>query len=148
MSHALALAQARYASDASHTASPARLLTMLYDRLVVDLSMAHDAMLRGDVAVTGERISHASDIILELHTTLDTTIWPEGESLASLYLWLVQELIQARLRKDPERVAICRDLVIPLRDAWHVASGGAGAAKRTGAQDYRAQGGAAQGGAS
>ncbi len=29
------LAQARYASDASETASPARLLTMLYDRLMV-----------------------------------------------------------------------------------------------------------------
>lgn len=145
MSYALAHAQARYASDASQTVSPARLLTMLYDRLVVDLNIAHDAMLRGDIAMTGERLSHASDIILELHATLDTEIWPQGESLAALYLWLVQELIQARLHHDPQRVATCRDMVVPLRDAWHVASGGA--PPRAGTEEHRAQGGAVQGGA-
>lgn len=117
------LAQARYASDAAQTASPARLLTMLYDRLVVDLSMAHEAMLRGDVAVTGERIGHASEILLELHGTLDTQVWPEGKSLAALYVWMVQELMQARVRNQPQRVADCRDLVVPLRDAWHAATG-------------------------
>ncbi len=138
------LAQARYASDASQTASPARLLTMLYDRLVVDLSMAHDAMLRGQIAVVGERISHASEILLELHSTLDVEVWPQGRSLAALYGWLVQELMQARLRDDPGRVAACRDLVIPLRDAWHQASGKAGPAVP---EDYHAQGGAVQGGA-
>jgi flagellar protein FliS len=138
------LAQARYASDATQTASPARLLTMLYDRLVVDLTTAHDAMLRGDIALVGERLSHASDILLELHSTLDTEIWPEGKALAALYVWLVQELIQARLRNQPQRVAVCRDLVIPLRDAWHAASGGAAL---VGAQEHHAQGGAVQGGA-
>jgi len=116
------LAQARYASDATATASPARLLTMLYDRLVVDISMAHDAMLRGDIAVTGERTAHACEILLELHSTLDTQTWPEGESLAALYLWIVGELMQARVRNQPQRVADCRDLVIPLRDAWHQAA--------------------------
>lgn len=117
------LAQTRYASDATQTASPARLLTMLYDRLVVDLSMAHEAMLRGDVAVTGERIGHASEILLELHSTLDTAVWPEGKALAALYVWMVQELMQARVRGDAQKVADCRDLVLPLRDAWHAATG-------------------------
>lgn len=117
------LAQARYASDAAQTASPARLLSMLYDRLVVDLSMAHDAMLRGDIAVTGERVAHACEILLELHGSLDTTIWPDGEGLAALYLWTVSELMQARVRGNAQRVADCRDLMIPLRDAWQVAGG-------------------------
>lgn len=138
------LAQARYASDATQTASPARLLTMLYDRLVVDLSMAHDAMLRGEISLVGERLSHASDIILELHSTLDTDLWPQGRSLAALYVWLVQELMQARLHNQPQRVATCRDLVKPLRDAWHAASGAAAPASP---QDHPAQGGAVRGGA-
>ncbi len=115
------LAQARYASDATATASPARLLTMLYDRLVVDISIAHEAMLRDDIAVTGDRIAHACEILLELHSTLDTQVWPEGEALAALYLWLVAELMQGRVRRQPQRIADCRDLVIPLRDAWHLA---------------------------
>lgn len=138
------LAQARYASDASQTASPARLVTMLYDRLVVDLSMAHDAMLRDEIAVVGERVGHASEILLELHSTLDVELWPPGRSLAALYTWLISELTQARLRRDPQRVAACRDLLIPLRDAWHQASGATDAGDP---EEHRAQGGAVRGGA-
>lgn len=116
------LAQARYASDAAQTVSPARLLTMLYDRAVNDLAVAEDAMRRGDHAVVGERIGRVQEILLELHGTLDTSVWPAGESLGQLYVWMVGELMQARLRRSPERVADCRGLLEPLRDAWHEAS--------------------------
>jgi flagellar protein FliS len=116
------LAQARYAGDAAATVSPARLLTMLYDRLVADLGTAEEAMRRGDVATTGARLGRAQEILLELHATLDVEAWPEGETLSRLYLWMVGELMQARLRGLPERVADCRELVEPLRQAWHEAS--------------------------
>ena len=119
------LAQARYASDAAATVSPARLLTMLYDKLVADLGTAHEAMLRGDWATSGQRVANACDILLELHVTLDTEVWPDGEGLAQLYLWLVAELMQARVRQSAQRVADCRDLVVPLRDAWRSAAGAA-----------------------
>ena len=119
------LAQARYASDAAATVSPARLLTMLYDKLVTDLGIAHEAMLRDDHATSGQRVANACDILLELHGTLDTTVWPDGEGLAQLYLWLVGELMQARVRRSAQRVADCRDLVVPLRDAWRAAAGAA-----------------------
>jgi flagellar protein FliS len=130
------LAQARYASDAAQTVSPARLLTMLYDRAVTDLAAAEDAMRRKDHATTGERIGRAQEILLELHGTLDTAVWPEGEALAQLYVWIVGELMQARLRQSPERVADCRALLVPLRDAWHEAA-------RTGAVPAPGAGGTA-----
>jgi flagellar protein FliS len=117
------LAQARYAGDAAETVTPGRLLTMLYDRLVNDLRLAETAMAVADHEVVGERIARAQQILLELHATLDLEVWPEGESLAQLYLWLVSELSRARLRSDVQRVADCRDLVEPLRDAWHTAVG-------------------------
>jgi flagellar protein FliS len=116
------LAQARYASDAAQTVSPARLLTMLYDRAVNDLVAAEDALRRKDFATTGERVGRVQEILLELHSTLDTTLWPEGEALARLYVWMVAELMQARLRQSPERVADCRALLVPLRDAWQEVS--------------------------
>jgi flagellar secretion chaperone FliS len=124
------LAQARYAGDAAATVSPARLLTMLYDRVVTDLGIAHEAMLREDWATSGQRIANASEILLELHATLDVSAWPDGEGLSRLYLWLVSELMQARVRRSAQRVADCRDLVAPLRDAWRsagdqLATGGA-----------------------
>jgi flagellar secretion chaperone FliS len=117
------LAQARYASDAAATVAPGRLLTMLYDRLVQHLCVAETAMRAGDVAATGERIGRAQEILLELHATLDVSVWPEGEALDRVYLWIVGELSQARLRLEPHRVADCRELVEPLRDAWHQAAG-------------------------
>jgi flagellar protein FliS len=116
------LAQARYASDAAATVNPARLLTMLYDRLVQDLNVAETAMRDGDVESTGERVGQAQEILLELHATLDLSVWPEGEPLARLYLWIVGELSTARLRGNPQSIADCRELIEPLRDAWHEAA--------------------------
>jgi len=116
------LAQARYASDAAHTVSPGRLLTMLYDRLVTDLAIAEEAMRAADHATTGERLAHAQEILLELHSTLNTEVWPDGQGLSKIYLWIVGELLQARVRQDPDQVATCRALLEPLRDAWRQAS--------------------------
>jgi flagellar protein FliS len=116
------LAQSRYASDATQTVTPARLLTMLYDRLVLDLSVAETAMAQQDHETTGERIGRAQEILLELHATLDVSVWPQGEALGRLYLWMVGELSHARLRCQPQRLADCRALVEPLRDAWHEAA--------------------------
>ena len=115
-------ARARYASDSTDTASPARLLIMLYDRLVSDLASAEAGLERGDIAATGEKIGHAQEILLELAATLDIVAWPEGEPLRRLYLWMVSELWTARLRKQPEKVAECRQLIEPLRDAWRTAA--------------------------
>jgi flagellar protein FliS len=115
-------ARARYAADTTDTVSPARLLTMLYDRLVSDLAAAEASMLRGEVASVGDRIGRAQEILLELASTLDTDAWPGGEPLRRLYLWMVSELWQARLRKSAEKIAECRLLVEPLRDAWRLAA--------------------------
>jgi flagellar secretion chaperone FliS len=115
-------ARARYASDSTDTASPARLLTMLYDRLVSDLAAAEASMQRGEIAITGDRIGRAQEILLELATTLDVDVWPEGEPLRRLYFWMVSELWTARLRKQPNKVAECRQLIEPLRDAWRMAA--------------------------
>jgi flagellar protein FliS len=115
-------ARARYADETAQTVSPARLLTMLYDRLVQDLLAAEQAMEQDDVATTGERLGRAQEILLELRASLDTSVWTEGEALGALYLWMIGELMQARLRKSLERVRTCRELLEPLRDAWRAAA--------------------------
>ncbi len=118
------LARARYTSDATETVSPARLLTMLYDRVVSDLLQAEEAMTRNDPQVVGERLGSAQAILLELHATLDTSLWAGGEALDQLYVWIIGELMRARMSGQPQRVADCRGLIEPLRDAWHEASFG------------------------
>lgn len=116
------LARDRYASDATQTATPARLLTMLYDRLVADLTAAELAIRTGDIETAGDKVGHAQEILLELHAGLDTSAWSGGEGLAQLYLWMVNELLTARVRRDHQRVADVLGLVVPLRDAWATAA--------------------------
>lgn len=119
---ASAQARAAYASQAVATASPARLLTMLYDRLVRDLLVAEKALVEADSAVANDNLIHAQQIVLELRTSLDTDAWEGAAGLAALYTFLHGELIGANVTKDVQRVVACRELVEPLRQAWHEAA--------------------------
>lgn len=112
----------RYLTDSVNTASPGKLLVMLYDRLVMDLVQGEEAMRAGDRERSGERVTHAQEILLELRTTLDLDAWSGAPGLANLYGFLLTELIGANVGRDPDRVAACRKLVEPLRDAWREAA--------------------------
>ena len=111
----------RYLADSINTASPGKLLVMLYDRLVMDLSIGEEAIRTSDRDEASERINHAQEIILELRTTLDLDAWSGAAGLASLYGWLLTELIQANIKLDADKVAACRGIVEPLRDTWREA---------------------------
>jgi flagellar protein FliS len=111
-------AATRYADDAVGTASPARLLVLLYDRLVLDLTRGHQAQLDGDRQVAHDNLAHAQDIVAELLSSLDLEVWEGGRELARLYQWLIAELVRANVSGDARRTADCLAVVQPLRDAW------------------------------
>jgi flagellar protein FliS len=120
--HLTAALRARYLADSVSTASPARLLVMLYDRLVLDLGQAEEALRAGDRETGAARLVHAQDIVMELHSSLDQEVWDGAAGLAGLYGFLVSELIRANVRADADLAASCRALVEPLRDAWRQAA--------------------------
>jgi flagellar secretion chaperone FliS len=111
-------AAGRYADDSVATASPTRLLVMLYDRLVLDLNRGEQAQRDGDRGAAATSIQHAQDIIAELLCSLDQNAWDGGARLASIYTWLLKELMGAVVTNDADRTAACRACVEPLRDAW------------------------------
>jgi flagellar protein FliS len=115
----------RYLQDSINTASPAKLLLMLYDRLVLDLVQGEDALRGQDREQAHEKLTHAQDIVMELRVSLDVEAWSGAPGLANLYGYLLTELIGANIARDPERVAACRTLVEPLRDAWREAAAAA-----------------------
>jgi flagellar protein FliS len=119
---AAASVRARYFSDGVSTASPQQLLVMLYDRLALDLERGHAALVAGDRQTASDQLKHAQDIILELRASLDVDAWEGGPRLAGIYAWLLTELIQANVKGDVRRVADCRKIVEPLRDAWREAA--------------------------
>jgi flagellar protein FliS len=115
----------RYLQDSINTASPGRLLIMLYDRLVLDLMQGEESLRVGEREAAHERITHAQEIVLELRTSLDVEAWSGAPGLAGLYSFLLTELIGANIARDAGRVAACRTLVEPLRDAWREAAAAA-----------------------
>jgi flagellar protein FliS len=117
-----ALARSRYARDSVSTASPARPVTMLYDRLVRDLMTAEAALAKPDFEAAHHQLVHAQQIVQELAAGLDLSIWPEGEGLARLYAYLVEQLVAANVSKGVQIVTDCREIVEPLREAWHEAA--------------------------
>lgn len=114
--------RARYLADSVNTASPARLLVMLYERLVLDLSQAEVAMKAGKREEGGEKLMHAQEIVLELRATLDEAAWNGAAGLAQIYEFVVNELITANIKADVNRIVSCRSLVEPLLDAWRQAA--------------------------
>ncbi|WP_433371099.1 flagellar export chaperone FliS [Actinoplanes sp. CA-142083] len=115
----------RYLQDSINTASPGKLLLMLYDRLVLDLMKGEEALRAGERELAHEQLTHAQEIVLELRTSLDVDAWSGAPALANLYGWMLTELIGANIARDADRVAACRALVEPLRDAWREAAAAA-----------------------
>lgn len=118
----LGAARAQYTREAVTTASPARLLIMLYDRLVRDLVAAETALGDGDMGRASSELVHAQQIVLELRTSLNVAAWDGATGLADLYSFLHTELVAANLAKDAARVVACREIIEPLRDAWREAA--------------------------
>ena len=117
-----AQARSRYTADAVTTASPARLLVMLYDRLVRDLVTAEAAAQSDDLSTMSRELIHAQEIILELRTSLNMEIWDGAQGLSDLYPWLHAELMAANIKRDAARITTCLGIVEPLRDAWRQAA--------------------------
>jgi flagellar secretion chaperone FliS len=111
-------AAGRYANDSVATASPTRLLVMLYDRLLLDLARGEQAQRAHDRGTASTALGHAQDIVAELLSSLDQNAWDGGPRLASVYIWLLKELSCSVVTDDADRTAACRACVEPLRDAW------------------------------
>ncbi|MGN6753577.1 MAG: flagellar export chaperone FliS [Intrasporangium sp.] len=131
-------ARRQYARDAILSASPARLLTMLYDRLLLDLRRAEAAQLESDWQTANNNLLHAQEIIAELSATLRPSGWDGAEGLRGLYEYVRMALVAANIHRDPARTREAIALLMPLQEAWHAAASSLAdaAAVPTGAGEY------------
>ena len=114
--------RAAYMDASVATASPARLLVMLYERLVLDVRMGLQAQQKGDHQEAHHRLVHAQDIILELRASLDVDAWEGGPGLASIYDFLHVQLIRANIKRDAATTESCLLLVEDLCATWRQAA--------------------------
>jgi flagellar protein FliS len=116
-----------YKSDAVSTASPAKLVTMLYDRALQGLSTAHRVLAqgRGDLELANRELLHVQRILNELQVTLDHDRGGEiATNLDAIYAWSIEQLIEANMTKQAEPVRLVRDAIDGIRDAWVQATAG------------------------
>lgn len=115
-------ARAAYMSNMASTASPARLLVMLYDRLMLDLERAIEAQDRVDHLAASPHLLHAQEIVLELQSSLRVDAWEGAARLSGIYSWLHSEMVRANVKRDVAATRGCLGLVVPLADAWREAA--------------------------
>lgn len=115
-------AQLRYAEDAVLSATPSALVTMLYDRLLLDLRRADAAGQASEWADAAAQAAHAGRILGELSSTLKPGVWDGSEQLATLYGYVSRRVSEAIVHKDVVRLAEAVDLLEPIRQAWHEAA--------------------------
>jgi flagellar protein FliS len=111
-----------YVQSSVETASPARLLVMLYDRLVLDIQRGLEAQRAGNRPEAHNQLVHAQEIVIHLRSTLTVEAWDGGPGLASLYDWLHTELIKANVRKDATITEGCLGIARDLADTWKQAA--------------------------
>ncbi|MDN3309663.1 flagellar export chaperone FliS [Microbacterium oryzae] len=117
----LTRAKQQYLEQQVASAAPERLLTMLYDRLLVDIDRAAAAQEHSDWASAGGHLTHAQSIVTELNASL-TDAWSGSEELRGIYIYLHARLVAANIGRDSAATAESRAIVAPLRDAWHQAA--------------------------
>jgi len=115
--------RAQYSTDAVLSASPVRLLTLLYDRLLLDLERAEHAGGRDDWSAFSSALQHGQAIIAELRSSLRTELWDGADGLLALYNYCTGLLVAANVGRRPDGVREAIELLEPLRQAWHEAAG-------------------------
>lgn len=128
-------ASQHYLTQELMTASPARLVVMLYDRAIQCLNDAIKAIEDGNIERRWQSNKKANEIITHLAMTLN---FEQGGQIAhnlnDLYRFMLRTLVNVDVRNDPQPARDVIKLIEPLRQSWDqlakgVDAGGAPAAK-------------------
>jgi flagellar protein FliS len=117
-----ASARNAYVGGMVQTASPARLLVMLLERLQRDVEQAATLQDAERYVDAGRQLIHAQEIVLELRSSLDHDVWDGAAGLDTIYAWLHTELVRANVQRDASTTRDCLRVIEPLVDTWREAA--------------------------
>ncbi|WP_410015377.1 flagellar export chaperone FliS [Sodalis sp. C49] len=109
------------------SASPHKLITLLFDGALSALAKADIFMAQGNIAAKGNALSKAIEIIDNgLKMGLDMENGGElSHNLAGLYDYFCRQLIQVNLHNDRDLLQEIRLMLTGIADAWkHISPGG------------------------
>ena len=113
----------QYQQTQVDTASPERLLLMLYEGAIRFLNAGRKGILERKYEMAHQNIVKAQDIITEFMATLNMKDGGEfSQNLFDLYDYLNARLSVANVQKDPAIVEEVLGFVRELHEAWVVAA--------------------------
>ena len=120
-----------YRNQELMSASPARLVVMLYDRAIYCLNDAIKAIEAGDIERRWKSTKNANEIITHLAMTLN---FEQGGQIAlnlnDLYRFMLRTLVNVDVRNDPQPARDVIKLIEPLRASWDQLAKGTDAAPK------------------
>ena len=108
---------AQYNNSKILTASPAELTLMLYDGAIKFCNIAIMGIEQKDIQKAHDNIIKVQKIIDEFRSTLDRK-YPVAEDFDRVYVYILQRLFEANIKKDKE---ILEEVLVHLRsmrDNW------------------------------
>ena len=100
-------------------ASPHHLVQMLMEGALERIALAKASMARAEIAMKGQNISRAIDIVGGLQGSLNRKAGGEiAENLSNLYDYMAGRLLVANIQNDESILDEVSDLMIELKMGW------------------------------
>jgi flagellar protein FliS len=101
------------------TATPIKLVMMCYDGAIGSLKLARESYLLKEYEAKAKALQKAFDILYELNASLDLKKGGDiARNLRSLYLYMIQTLTDADLKKDIRAFDDVIKMLEELESAW------------------------------
>lgn len=107
----------QYQKNKILTASPAEVTLMLYEGAIKFCNIAIMAIENKDIEKAYNNIMKTQRIIEEFRNTLDRK-YPVSEDFDRIYIYLLQRLYVANIKKDAEVLKEVNTHLRSLRDTW------------------------------
>lgn len=112
----------QYKTMSVKTANRGQLLIMLYEAAIQNVKKATIAIDKKNLAVKGQTIAKAHDIINELLNTLDFEVGGDiARDLERLYNYMTEQLVKANIETSKEPLLTVQKLLETLLTAWREA---------------------------
>jgi flagellar protein FliS len=113
---------AAYRKTQIETASPEALILMLYDGAIKFIGQAEIAFEENNIEQISNLLLRIQAIFTELLTALDKDKGGEiAVNLERLYVFFLEQLGEANVKKDPKPLKDIKPLVIDIRNTWEKA---------------------------
>lgn len=106
-----------YQQNSVTQSTPGELTLMLYNGCLKFLNQAKKGIETKDIELKNTNIQKAQNILRELMITLDPS-QTISQSMASLYEYMINRLVEANINNDASLVDEVYALTIEFRDTW------------------------------